>query len=106
MGGIGLTLLLSQCSFEKPASPQWDIDLNLPLINKTYTIEELVEDTDEIVTDSLGNLSFSYEADIDTFSAAGQLSVEGVSEGFSQSLGVGEKPVEAIGQVRGHAETY
>jgi hypothetical protein len=63
---IFLTLL--QCSFRKPTSPSWETDLILPLINKTYDMVTIIEDADEpsLYVDTLGQLCFSKEINLDT----------------------------------------
>jgi hypothetical protein len=63
---IFLTLL--QCSFRKPTSPTWETDLILPLINKTYDMVTIIEEADEpsLYVDTLGQLCFSNEIDLDT----------------------------------------
>ena len=50
-----------QCSVEKPESPQWTTKLTVPVINRTYQMEELIRmiDQDGIEMDTSGNISFS-----------------------------------------------
>ncbi len=42
---LGLPLLIG-CSVKKPSSPTWDVNLILPLMNKTYTMPQIAEDED------------------------------------------------------------
>jgi len=93
---IGLLLLfaagviITGCSIERPEAPSWESTWDLPLSNKTYTIEEIIEemDSDEIVFDSLGNPSFSISQDIDTVSVGDNLTSAAVNQAYSDSLGV------------------
>ena len=41
---VVLSFLLSACQIKDPASPIWEIDLNVPLLNKEYPIIDLVND--------------------------------------------------------------
>lgn len=38
-----LLLLLSGCEIKEPIAPVWDVELNLPFVNRTYTLKEIVE---------------------------------------------------------------
>ena len=44
-------LYTGRCTFKAPSQPVWDVNLFIPLINKQYTVEELVEDSDEFIID-------------------------------------------------------
>ena len=39
---IVVFLTLAQCTVEKPESPQWSTRLTVPIVNRTYDMEELV----------------------------------------------------------------
>ncbi|MFQ5629165.1 MAG: hypothetical protein ACE5I1_10430 [bacterium] len=89
---FGLAILLtgvSSCDLPpSPVAPTWELEINVPLLNKSYNIlNEVVDKTDEITADSLNNLFFEFESEIDTFSVGDQLKIDGMSESFSQSLG-------------------
>ena len=64
-------IMLSQCMFEIPSDPpSWIVDLIIPLINKAYTVRELIEDAeiDEIFIDEPNEqvvLNYSDNADVD-----------------------------------------
>ncbi len=63
-------LTLSQCTVKKPASPEWDTKLVVPIINRTYPMEELIRRVgDESITiDSTGAVTYSITEDLDTVS--------------------------------------
>ena len=65
---VVVLLTLVQCSVKKPESPQWITTFNLPMVNRTYGMEELVGKIGEesLAFDSLGNLSFSFTEPVDT----------------------------------------
>ncbi|HWR83754.1 MAG TPA: hypothetical protein VN285_10650 [Candidatus Deferrimicrobium sp.] len=69
--GIGVVLAiltLIQCTIEKPQSPQWDTQLTLPVVHRTYPMEELIRrmDQDGIGIDSSGVVTYSIEKSLDT----------------------------------------
>jgi len=85
-----IALIIGGCSINKPEAPSWETTWDMPLTNKTYTIEDLVDemDSDEIVFDSLGNPSFSITQDVDTISVEDNLTAPAVNHTYSDSLGV------------------
>lgn len=92
---LGFLLLLSAALFQTscnlppaPVAPTWETDFSLPLISKSYNIlDEVVSTTDELTVDSLNNLYFEFESEIDTISVGDQLQIDGLTESVSQSLG-------------------
>jgi hypothetical protein len=38
-----LLLLFAGCEVKEPIAPVWDVELNLPFVNRTYTMKEIVE---------------------------------------------------------------
>ncbi|MEJ2627339.1 MAG: hypothetical protein P8078_02105 [bacterium] len=48
-GVISISILISsQCKFEDPAAPNWDVNFTLPLLAKSYSMEDLAKDVKEI----------------------------------------------------------
>ncbi|MGB2698186.1 MAG: hypothetical protein WBD28_10070, partial [Candidatus Zixiibacteriota bacterium] len=92
--GIGFILLMFltifQCSLKKPSSPVWETDLILPLINKTYDMVTIIEEADEssIYVDSLGQLCFSQEVDLDTTKIEELLTLHHSSYRVKETVGV------------------
>ena len=62
---VVLSLALS-CSFEKPQAPSWDVDINIPLTNRTITMNEIVEDHSHIFARNDGLLGLSIIGEMDT----------------------------------------
>ena len=44
-------LLLSRCSIEDPSAPSWDVRFTIPLLSKTYTMEDLADELKELIID-------------------------------------------------------
>ena len=44
-------------------APQWDTELNLPLINKTYTLDDIIKPQDHISVDTTGSDIYLLQSD-------------------------------------------
>lgn len=84
---LGVVLLGLQCSFEKPVAPKWDMKLPIPLINKAFTIDELVDKNDFLKLTPEGLLFLEVEEELDPYTIGDKLKVENISENFTSSLG-------------------
>lgn len=87
---ILLFLSMVQCTIKKPASPSWDTQVVVPLLNRTYAMPEIIEkiDSDYLSIDSLDQVLFRYHAEIDTFGLeADNLTTGDLSYAVSQTLG-------------------
>jgi len=92
---LGITVILvfltlAQCTVKKPEAPEWDTRLTVPVINRTYGMEELVTklDQDELGFDQDGNVTFTVSEDLDTVRLdADVLTTDDLSYGVSESLG-------------------
>ena len=82
-------LLFFQCSLKSPTAPSWNINLTIPLVKKNYDMVTLIEKIDEpsLGTDTLGNLFFHIEEDLDTVRLLGRLVCDSVSKTFKDTLG-------------------
>jgi len=85
-----LSLLVLQCSIEKPAAPTWNTTLTVPLVSRHYDMVTLIEKIDEpyLKVDSLGNPGFYFEEELDTIKLADRLRCDSTSASFMQTLGV------------------
>ncbi len=90
---ISVFLTLAQCTVKKPQSPQWSTNYVIPVINRTYTMEELISkiDAEALNIEGDGNVAFSITEQLDTFSLnTEQLSTAALSFNTAESLGVVE----------------
>jgi len=85
---LGL-LLFFQCSLKTPTAPSWNTKLTIPLVKKNYDMVTLIEKMNEpsFKTDSLGNLFFHIEEDLDTIRLLGKLVCDSVTKKFKDTLG-------------------
>jgi len=85
---FGLLLFL-HCSLKNPTAPSWNTKLTIPLVKKNYDMVTLIEKTNEpsLKTDSLGNLFFHIEEDLDTIRLWGRLVCYSVIRNFKDTLG-------------------
>ncbi len=85
-----LFLLLLQvftaCSVKKPESPSWDINVILPLMNKTYKMPKIAGDEDylSIIGDSL---FFSLRDTLSGFRVDDNLTIDPTTKGYRKELG-------------------
>ena len=86
---IALLLLipLMYCSFDPPTAPKWETTLTLPLINKTFQMDEIVEDEKYLQADSSGQVYFDFSKDIDRYSVGDKLQIDGLEESFESDVG-------------------
>jgi hypothetical protein len=93
---VGITVILVfltlvQCSVKKPESPEWNTRFTVPMVNRTYDMEELVEKIDQeaIGIDQDGNITFSISESLDTVKLdADVLATDDLSYGVFEGLGV------------------
>lgn len=93
--GIIFFLILSvqfSCSFKEPVAPKWDVNLPVPLMNRTITMQELVDKNDFLVSNPDGLVSIDFEENLDRYEVGDQLKIEGVNESFAAKLGKIEIP--------------
>ncbi len=61
-------LSLVQCSIETPQAPSWSSSMSIPVVNRTYTMEEMMNkiDSDGLGVDSQGTMTYSFDQNLDT----------------------------------------
>lgn len=87
---IVVFLTLAQCTIEKPEAPEWTTRLTVPIVNRTYDMEELINKIDQegLEIDQAGNITFSFSEDLDTVMLdAAALATDDLSYSVTQSLG-------------------
>jgi len=84
--------LFTGCSLEKPSPPSWDIRWHLPLVNKSYSVLDLIEEIDQegLTSDSPGNPEIHVQEEIGTVQVADNLTSASYSEKLVQQLGTVE----------------
>ncbi len=65
---VVVVLTLVQCTVKKPESPTWSTNFVVPVVNRTYMMDELVQRIDQegITINDSGDVVFSIEKDLDT----------------------------------------
>ncbi len=84
-------LTLTQCTVKKPESPSWTTNFVVPVVNRTYDMQELVArmDQDGISIDSNGSVVFSITEDLDTVGLnQDEFRTDDISYSLSENLGV------------------
>jgi len=80
-------IVTSRCSFDEPSAPSWDLSLVVPLANRTYTMVNLADDTDEIIVDPLNrNVVFQHRQEIESFEVGEYLRIDGTEDAVEMFL--------------------
>lgn len=82
-----LLAILIGCSFDKPVAPKWDVRLAVPLMNRTFTMQELIEKNDFLVSNAQGVVSIDYEDSLGRFEVGDALQVDGFSQSIQSEIG-------------------
>jgi hypothetical protein len=79
----------SGCSIRKPQMPSWDTTWDLPLINRTYGIAELLDklNNSSISYDTSGNPGIDITKNLDTISVDNNLKINGMQLDLRDSVG-------------------
>ncbi|MEA3297787.1 MAG: hypothetical protein U9R56_07980 [candidate division Zixibacteria bacterium] len=89
---VVIVLTLAQCTIEKPEAPEWTTSLTIPLVNRTFPMEELIEkiDQEEINIDGMGNITFTVNnKELDSiYIDASYMTTDDLSQTMFQSLGI------------------
>lgn len=87
---VVIVLTISQCTVNEPQAPTWTTNMTVPVINRTYDMEEIISkiDQDEISMDAQGNIAYSVTEELDTVSLGqDNLSTSDLSYSVADSLG-------------------
>lgn len=86
---ILIVLTTIQCSIKKPEVPTWNTNFVLPLINRTYTMPEIIAKIDQPGLDinGEGDVVYSFEHEIDTIMVRDNLATDDVHQSVSEVLG-------------------
>ncbi len=104
VGVIVILLFLTavQCSLKKPESPTWTTNLTVPMVNRTYTMSEIINNIDQpnlFIDSTLDSTSadgnpyysytpvFAYSDTLDTISVSDNLTTEDIVHSAAETLG-------------------
>ena len=92
--GIFLILVLisfmQSCGIKSPTAPSWDVALNLPLVDTTYSILDMIKKDSSIVKPDYtkqGLLVYSTVKDVEKIEVSDKLTVDGFSTNTSKEIG-------------------
>ncbi|MDZ7302904.1 MAG: hypothetical protein ONB44_12310 [candidate division KSB1 bacterium] len=75
------------CRLSPPQAPRWDMNLNLPIINRHYSMQELVNEQDNLYADASGLVYFLSESELDSFRVGDRLAIESFNNSFVTTVG-------------------
>jgi hypothetical protein len=90
-------LVVGACSFEGPQAPTWDVALTIPLINRYYTMQDLMDDEPSLTSDSAGQMHYLHDTTLEPVEVGNHLTFEEFSDSYSVSMG--EVPLSLPGGV-------
>jgi len=78
-----------QCTVKKPESPTWTTNLVLPVINRTYNMDELVGKIDQpgLSLEANDEILFTFEEALDTIKLEEDLTVNDIADTLTDSIG-------------------
>ncbi|MCD6329268.1 MAG: hypothetical protein J7M10_02760 [Candidatus Cloacimonetes bacterium] len=83
-----LLLIFSSCTIKKWDPPEWDVTLEIPVINKRVYMHELEDTTDTyIIRLDNDTLFFSMSEDIESKNVGDELKVDGKTETMDKEIG-------------------
>jgi hypothetical protein len=82
-----LATLITGCSIEKPKAPRWDLPINIPLTDSTFTLQKLVQNIDDVVVSDYGLLGIKLNGRVDTTRVGPYLTLEDVFYSFAINPG-------------------
>jgi hypothetical protein len=87
-----LPIILYSCGISEPKSPRWDVDLNVPIAKKNYTLLDIIEKKSTVInhyTDgtNAGLLYYSDTKELDQITIKNELTIDGFSDVNSKEMG-------------------
>jgi len=82
-------LTLVQCTVEKPESPSWTTDLNVPVVDRTYDMSEILNKINEpsLSLDSSGEVMFSVSEELDTVTLDQDPTLDDMTDRMTAAVG-------------------
>jgi len=83
-------LTLAQCTIKKPEAPTWETQFVVPVINRTYYMEEIIDKigNENLQIDTAGIVVFSITEDLDTVNIDSEnLNTDDISYSVNKELG-------------------
>ncbi len=89
---LSIIIVVTSCNIKEPTAPNWDVSLNLPIANKSYTLYDILEKKSGSVshyTSGTNNnlLYYSQTEAIDDIGLSDKLNIEPFSKSASETIG-------------------
>ncbi|MEA2104366.1 MAG: hypothetical protein U9P79_06980, partial [Candidatus Cloacimonadota bacterium] len=80
-----ILILVASCTIKAPQSPEWETEINVPLMNDSYFMRDLADSTEDyIISMQSDTVYFSASNDIETSNVGDELKVDGQTEIFEE----------------------
>ncbi len=88
---IFFALIVQSCSIKEPTAPNWDVSVNLPIVNKNYTLYDILEkksgEIGHYTQGAVNNLLYFTQSDqIEKLDLENKIKIEPFSASESESL--------------------
>lgn len=80
-------VLLCSCQLAPPQAPSWETEINLPLIDKRYAMQDIIAQEEEFYADQQGLVHFTTSVKLDSFGVGERLAISALEESFDYRLG-------------------
>jgi len=84
--------LAASCSIKDPVAPTWEVIINLPLINKSYEMADLIDEEELATVGSDSIYFYDYKGIIDPIEVGDEITIEDLDETLSQVIGTFSVP--------------
>jgi hypothetical protein len=85
-----LAFVVFSCDIKEPTAPSWDIELNLPLFDTTYTLRNIIERDSTVLKPDYtqqGLIVYSTSQNVDSIQTKDKLIIDNFSTSSSNTLG-------------------
>gem|GEM_PF-2174188 len=101
VAAIALTAVLfgAGCSLESPKSPQWTVDLTIPLANRHYDVPYIIQhaDREELIWDSVSGARFEVQRTLDTVFVDDNIVFPDLHRSYTDTLGtISLRPAQTL----------
>jgi hypothetical protein len=86
---IVIFLTIIQCTIKKPEAPIWTTSLNIPAVNRTYSMPEIIRKIDQpgLEMDSTGEITYTFSEELDSIKIDGDLTTDPIYDTVCRTIG-------------------
>ncbi len=91
---FGMVFLFSSCTLKEPGSPKWQVELNIPIADRVYSLSEIIDDSTladssgEWISCSGDTLFLNFSDSLDRVEITDELQFDGMTDIVEAEVGV------------------